>query len=390
MRPSDQEFNRLKVLKALRRAGPICRTDLARLTDLTGGTITEITSDLVKRALVVEQRVPSGKRGRPRVDLCINPQGGYALAAFITIDGMVMCQVVNLAGGCEFSYSEPLPDPLSLEWAKAIGALIDHALSASPVPRHLVRRVGVGLPALVDTERGLVHWLQTFAITPCPVAAIIESVVRIPVTIDNDTNLLARAEHWSSDGPSSDDFVLVNVGLGISTTHYSRGILQAGPYGVNSEWGHSKIVPENGRACGCGAAGCLVTYSSISGIVTAICEMEGRDTPAYLEMDDFFVDAIARADAGNAGIRAIIERGGRYLGIALANLINGLGPGRILLLTPEPLLPRDLSGTLFDALDRNVLPALRGTTTVEVRSFSEDLFREGSAALVLEQIYRFR
>jgi signal transduction histidine kinase len=47
MRLSDQAHNRLSVLKKLRAAEPISRTDLAQLSGLNGGTITAIVRDLV-------------------------------------------------------------------------------------------------------------------------------------------------------------------------------------------------------------------------------------------------------------------------------------------------------------------------------------------------------
>ncbi|MBV1686706.1 MarR family winged helix-turn-helix transcriptional regulator [Novosphingobium sp. G106] len=56
---SDQAYNRLSVLKALRAAEPVSRTDLAELSGLNGGTITAIVRDLVERGLVIEERVPS-------------------------------------------------------------------------------------------------------------------------------------------------------------------------------------------------------------------------------------------------------------------------------------------------------------------------------------------
>ena len=58
MRMPDPQFNRLTVLKKLRAAEPVSRTDLAHLSGLTGGSITAIVGDLVDRGLVLEEVAP--------------------------------------------------------------------------------------------------------------------------------------------------------------------------------------------------------------------------------------------------------------------------------------------------------------------------------------------
>ncbi|WP_156336842.1 hypothetical protein [Novosphingobium sp. ST904] len=65
MRLSDQEYNRLLLLKKVRTSEPVARIDLVGLTGLTGGTITAITADLVKRGIVIEEKVASSAPGRP-------------------------------------------------------------------------------------------------------------------------------------------------------------------------------------------------------------------------------------------------------------------------------------------------------------------------------------
>src|ERR1700761_7542044 len=98
MRISDREYNRLRVLRALRRAEPVSRTELAALSGLDGGTITEISAALLRRGLILEEKVETGKRGRPQRHLRLDPQGAHALAAYIGIEGRLVCEIVNLRG----------------------------------------------------------------------------------------------------------------------------------------------------------------------------------------------------------------------------------------------------------------------------------------------------
>jgi transcriptional regulator of PTS gene len=79
MRISDYEYNRLQLLKAIRRAEPVARTDLVKLTGLAGGTITQLTADFLRRGVIVEEKVSGGSLGRIRVAMssaCIHWRTG--------------------------------------------------------------------------------------------------------------------------------------------------------------------------------------------------------------------------------------------------------------------------------------------------------------------------
>jgi len=65
MRISDYEWNRLQVLKAIRRSEPVARTDLVKMTGLAGGTITQLTADFVRRGVIMEEKAAPGAPGRP-------------------------------------------------------------------------------------------------------------------------------------------------------------------------------------------------------------------------------------------------------------------------------------------------------------------------------------
>ena len=389
MRIGDQEYNRLRVLKALRRAEPICRTDLARQSALTGGTITEISRDLVRRGLVIEEKSVSGKRGRPRVDLRLNPADHYALGAFIGAYGELECEIVNLKGEQVFEASREMASTVDLRAMSAqVATLIDDVIASAPGRKHEIARVGVALPAVVDSRGGMVHWLQTSDQRPTPVADIISTALGLPVTIDNNTNMLARAEHWFGTDDDPDDFTLLNLGLGISAARFVQGTLMAGAHGLNSELGHAKVMAEGGLPCVCGASGCLDAYCSVSGLARQLCGITGTVMPEFHGMNGLLSDFAGQAREGREDIRAIFDRAARMLGVAMASHVNGFDPGRIVLMCEHPDLPDLLAPSFHAALDANCLPPFRSITRIEFRRYDQDFFRKGAAAMVMEQIYR--
>lgn len=389
MRMSDQAYNRLSVLKALRMAEPVSRTDLAQLSGLNGGTITAIIRDLVARGLVVEERVPSSNRGRPRVNLRINPEGAFVAGATMNDDARLMAEIVDLrgqpVGATHVAPFAPTPDLEKL--AEQFAQLIAQAIAASPVPRERIAQIGIGVPAIVESQTGVIRFFETFEGLPFPFATSIERKLGIPTRVDNNGNLLARAEHWFGDGTGVDDFTLLLVDLGLGGASYQQGQLHMGNHGLEAEMGHTKVVPERGRRCHCGAEGCLQAYSSMSAIVFQAAELAGEKAPSLPRLRGKFAELAARAMAGDAAVRTLFERAARYLGRAVANHINMQDPARIVVLTKSPDLIALFSGPFFEALHRDTLPVLRDPDRVTFKLMADASYARGAAAMVLEQIY---
>lgn len=389
MRLSDQEHNRLSVLKAMRGATPVCRTDLAQMTGLAGGTITEITADLLARGLVVEERAALGRRGRPRVHVRINPEGAFALAAFLGVDGLLTCDVVDLTGGSRYRQVSPVPGGDSVaEWVEAIGAQLARAIAEAPVDRAAIRQVGLSLPVVVDALAGDIVWRPGLPVGRYPAARVLEQALGMPVALDNITSVLARAEHWFGASAQCDDFLLVYMDLGLGAARYRRGGLMLGAQGANVEIGHVRMVDEGGRACMCGASGCLLAYASIPAILAQLAEADGVAAPDLRDSARALELALARDAAGDPAAQAIVSRAGRMLGLMLGGYVNLADPGRIVVLVGDAALAGRLEAPLRGGFAEQAMAALAGQIPVEVRVLDEGRFQRGAAALVLERLYR--
>ncbi|MET0180649.1 MAG: winged helix-turn-helix transcriptional regulator, partial [Novosphingobium sp.] len=118
MRINDYTLNRLAVIKAIRRHGPVARSELTGITGLSGGTITQLTRELVRRGLVVEQKQGAtdriGRTGRRRIDLAINATVGLVLGASVGGPSGLTISIVDLAGSNLFSLERRWERPASL------------------------------------------------------------------------------------------------------------------------------------------------------------------------------------------------------------------------------------------------------------------------------------
>ncbi len=86
------------------------------------------------------------------------------------------------------------------------------------------------------------------------------------VVVENDANAAGWAEYRFGVGRGTTDMLMLTVGTGLGGAAVIDGRLVRGAYGVATEVGHMRMVPD-GRFCGCGHAGCWEQYASGSALV---------------------------------------------------------------------------------------------------------------------------
>jgi len=90
------------------------------------------------------------------------------------------------------------------------------------------------------------------------------------------------------------------------------------------EFGHFTVEPE-GHSCGCGNRGCLEQYASATAVVRMAREAVAEGAAGLSRITELSSRAIYElAMQGDPGAQKIFRRMGRALGIALADMINGL------------------------------------------------------------------
>jgi len=383
------DYNRLLVLKTIRAHGPISRIELAAATGLAGATITDLTGDLVRRGLITERRQdPSGK-GRPRVLLQVKADAAVVIGASISPRDTLKANFSDLAGNVLHS------DEARIGRVRTIAAMAVHysellqqMVRAAPIARSDIAMVALSIPAIIDSTRGVVHWVTTLPAQSTPFAAIVAKKLRLPVITENEVDGLARAEHWFGRRAPRDNFSLVYFGLHIALASYADGRPHDGVNGISPEFGHVKVAyGDDARPCYCGARGCLTCYGLIGSVVELIARRADGMRPFQLDLLDAYHEVIRSAAAGQARALAIIEAAGTHLGGALANYINTCDPGHILILAESPGLPELLRGSLDRALKAHALPAILERTTIAIDAVDSDWRSKGAAALALEHAY---
>ena len=198
--------------------------------------------------------------------------------------------------------------------------------------------VGVSFPGTVDYKTGIV--LDSPIIgngIGVNIVKFIENKYGYKSFVDNNANLCALNEHWFGKGKGKKYILFIFAGYGIGNGLVVNGEIYTGRNDAAGGIGHSVIEVE-GKKCYCGSYGCLETIASYPALFSEFLKRikMGEETSLKdLADKEFSIKAVheifKNAKEGDALSISVIERIGRYIGIAAANLINILNPEIIII-----------------------------------------------------------
>ncbi len=219
-------------------------------------------------------------------------------------------------------------EAITTQVARAVAELRDLAPN--------ITAMGIGIPGLVNrqTDRVLVS-TDLPSIVRGDIHSELTKATGLRVELENDANAAAYGEYKVGAGRGSRDMFFATIGTGIGGAIILDGKLWLGASGFAGEFGHITIDAE-GIECMCGNTGCLETVASAPNIVRRTKERLYRDNTSSLSKlaieEDFTAGDVAReAKNGDDFALLMIERTGKYIGAAVASVINLLNIERIVL-----------------------------------------------------------
>lgn len=377
---------RQRVYESVRSAGQIPRVDVAKHLNVSPASVTLQVSDLLRNGLLqeVEAPPPPGHRGRPPVALSIRAQAGYVIGLKLS-DANHTGVIIDLAGQ-PVADTSVTRDPCRVspeEIVNEASDLVAHLLARADLPEGKILGVGLGLPGIVDHAEGVVNWSPILQGQGIQLAQLLTERLKLPVTIDNDANLVTLAELWFGAGRARADFAVVTiehgVGMGLVVDHQ----LYRGGGGLGMELGHTKVQLD-GALCRCGQRGCLEAYVADYALV--------REASVALDLDrekasstGVLLDTLyEQAKAGNQAARMIFRRAGRFLALGLSNVVNLFDPPLVILAGERMRYDYLYAEDVLSAMKSLALSAGRVAPDVEINAWGDLVWARGAATLALE------
>jgi predicted NBD/HSP70 family sugar kinase len=369
------------LLLLIREAGPLSRTELARISGLAVSTVSLRIEELTAAGLVEEAGDGQSRGGRrPRL-LRVRSGGGVALAADL---GSLHARlsVVDMAGG-ELAGDEvpiALDDGPDVVLAAVAGRLEEMARAAGAK----VLGVGMGLPGPVAPVSGQVtspsrmpgwHGMR--------VGDWLSERFGVPAAVDNDANLLAFGEyrtHWAQTGVRH--LVAVKIGRGIGCGIVADGAVYRGANGAAGDISHVRAAaadPDAMRLCGCGRRGCLETIASGATLLAELAE-------AGIKLDST-ADLIRLVHRGDPVANLAVRTAGWHLGEVLAVVVNFFNP-QVLVLGGSLAAADPLVASIRAAIYERCLPMASEAVNIVTASDTPDSGVRGAAWLILDRLSR--
>lgn len=368
-----------RVLRLVHRAGSVSRAALTAQTGLNRSTVGALVAELVERGLAEETKpVASGAPGRPSPIVRPDPRGVAVLAVDIEVDSLA-CAVVGLGGEVHTGVRRPRPrGRLTPENTIEDLAALWNAV-APRVSQLEVIGVGVSIVGVVRRD-GFVHVVPNLGWREVALADMVDAglALGVPVSVANEADLGALAEHVRGAGVGVDDLVYLHGEVGVGAGVISAGRPLSGADGYAGEVGHVALNPQ-GIACRCGSRGCWETEIGEH----AILRSTGRTDDGGPEALEAVVSAAA---AGDPPTLEGLRRTGTWLGIGVAGLVNLFNPRKIVLGGLFARLYPYLADVVRAELESRALDPVASGVEICLGQLGDDAPLLGAAELVLAPV----
>lgn len=238
--------------------------------------------------------------------------------------------------------------------------------------------IGIGLPGLIDAERGLVHFLPNIpGWKGVPLKNILEKKLGLAVFLDNDANLMTLAEYKIGAAKGLKNVLCLTLGTGVGGGVVIGGSLYRGRSFAAGEIGHIP-VNEEGLRCNCGGIACLETYIGNKRIEKQAKDIFGRDIT---------LEELSRmARQGDKRARGLWLSAAGHLGIALSGIVNLLNPDAIVIGGGVAGAGRVLFDRVREVVRKRAMPVQARRVKIFKAALGNDAGLIGAAILVKEGV----
>ena len=249
----------------------------------------------------------------------------------------------------------------------------------------------VGMPGLIDAEKGENYSYFLSDDENIPLTAAFEKMLNIPVVIQNDVNGSSMAEftHGMAKGKKNVLVLLMDWGVGLGII--MDGKLRQGNCGFSGELGHMPFV-ENGALCYCGKHGCLETVASGNalsemakeGILLGKNSMLTNLSNEELERIEPAL-IIKAANKGDQYAIQLLSNVGTHMGKGIAVLIQLFNPELIILSGKIAGAKQYITLPMQQAINTYCMTQIREKTTIVSSELGENSRLLGYAASGIDQ-----
>lgn len=376
----NSKLNQGLVLRTIEKHGSVSRADVSRETKLSPPTVSKIVQRLIDKDIVIEIGRGSSLAGKRPILLTINPSSVYMIAVDLGVENGIKAALVNLS----YNITKYVITPKRSKDAQLsfyLTSTIKELLKDIDFSLDKIAGICIGVPGVVD--------LRSRKITIAPyldweirLDSLMLEEFNIPVTVENDVNLMALGERTKGIARGVNNFVFIGERVGIGAGIVTNGSLYTGYDNAAGEIGYLLINMEKTDDVGeYGPFEKLIGYK-------AIAEKAKKDAQFLKELDRIDPDSVKALDVFKAALKGneralfIVKEVGNFLAYSIVNIIALVNPEMVVI------------GGEITLLGEKLLKGIRSTvqkmcpigSKIEFSKLGEDGIIIGAANKVFEPL----
>ena len=325
---SERSRKNLFILDAIRRRGPISKTDISSLIGLNVVTVTNYVDEFLRHKIVFEKEFDVSKGGRRPLLLDLNKSAGYSVGIGVNLMDTIGI-VTDLSGKILHKVKRGKSGSTSREVVDSILATTNALLDEAKAYRSKIKGLGIGIGGIVDASREKVRWPEKinsgyhYMQVTVPLKDMLEREFNLPVMIDNDATLACFGEQWISLDSDIKNLIYMYSGVGsgimINSEIYRGSTGCAGEVAIHNDKKESPFFLERWEA----DLGILADYRK---------RMQWKKGKSGLAPSDVNLSGVFEAARQGEELAVdVVRDAGRRLGIRIAYLVNLLNPEMVII-----------------------------------------------------------
>lgn len=367
--------NKKQILEFIQKSSAVSKREIADKLGLSLTSVSTFINELMNEKKIISCGTAKSTGGRRSALYQVNPDASYLIGLDLQIDrliGVLLNFTGDLIGLKEVPYNN------KDEWfvISLLNNLIFSLVQENGISPDKIEGIGIGVPGIVNSETGLIEFAPNLGWKNVDLRSFINT--EKPVFIENEANAAALGEKTFGMAREIDNMVYVSVGMGVGCGLILGNRLFTGSSYQAGEFGHMTVEPE-GRSCQCGNKGCWEVYASNDAALKLFKEKSGTE----LKHIEEFMDLVL---TGNREALETLEMVVKYLGIGIANIVNGINPQMVVIGGKIAEL-RELvyNKLLKEVKERTLLKAFSGLK-IDFSGLENRACALGAAGMVVDKI----
>jgi len=368
-----RNINKGSVLRTIEKNSPISRADIAKIVGLTAPAVSDIVKGLIERDIVREIGKGNSSGGKKPILLKLNSKSSYMIAVDLGGENGIRVALMDLSYNIVNEKLGPKIESLDSKKIKnTLSIILKDFIKEIKIPKQKILGVCLGIPGIIDTK------LKKVTVAPrlnweISLKDLTLKEIGVPITLENDVNLMALGEKVKGIAQNINNFVFVGERTGIGAGIIINGNIYRGANNAAGEVGYllidHKNVSESSRD-----HGCLEKLASYKTIIEKAKKKIGKTVEA--------MNVFKMAAEGNTIALGIIKETLKYLGYGISDISCVLNPELVIIGGKISILPP----RFLEEVKRNLKELIPFVPRIEFSKLGGDGVIIGAAVKVLEPL----